>query len=247
MNKLSANKSLSVVLPMRAGSGRVPGKNMRSFDTFEFGLAELKLRQLLQVKEFDEILIDTDEPRIFLLFDRLRNAPELAINSIDRIRVEERDPAMATSVTTTDSLIQYLAPKLRTEHVLWTHVTSPFVSAEVYRSAISSYFDLDRTVFDSLMSVSKLQEFIWSEQGPENYDYSQEKWPRTQTLPEWYFINSGLFICPSDFYRTYGNRIGERPSLFQMDKIIGFDVDWPEDFEMAEALASRRPEMVTID
>jgi CMP-N-acetylneuraminic acid synthetase len=244
MNKSHASSSLTVVLPMRAGSGRVPGKNMRPFANYEFGLAELKLRQLLQVNEFDELLIDTDEPRIFELVEILRNAPGVSEKSIERIRVEERDPVMATSITTTDSLIRYLAPKFRTSHVLWTHVTSPFVNAEVYRDAIASYFDLDRTAFDSLMSVTKLQEFIWSQQGPKNYDYSQEKWPRTQTLPEWYFINSGLFICPSDFYQTYGNRIGERPALFQMDKIVGFDVDWPEDFEMAEALAERRPELI---
>ena len=236
-------RTLTVVLPMRAGSQRVPQKNTKPFAGYHYGLAELKLKQLLGTKGVSEILIDTDEPSISKLVDGL----ELSASDAKRIRVELRDPNYAGSDVTTDSLIRYLGEKLNTEDVLWTHVTSPFINSTVYESAIEKYYQRDQGGNDSLMSVTRLQEFIWDESGPCNYDYQQEKWPRTQTLPKWYFVNSGMFLCPSSYYTDKGNRIGETPILFELDKIIGFDVDWPIDFDMAEHIASTRPEMVAVD
>lgn len=241
-NNVSMNDSLCAIIPMRAGSKRVPDKNLRPFAGFEFGLAELKLRQLVEVEEFDEIVVDTDEPRIGGLIEALSKG------GIDttRIRVEPRDDDFATDVATTDSLIRYLGGRLRTTHALWTHVTSPFVTTAAYREAIAQHLRLDSRTHDSLMSATLLKEFIWDRSGPKNYDYSREKWPRTQTLPEWFFVNSGIFLCPSSFYVERGNRIGESPFIFEMDKIQGFDVDWPEDFEMAESLISRNPGLAEI-
>lgn len=228
--------TITAILPMRAGSQRVLKKNMRPFAGIEFGLAELKLRQLIDVHSIDEILVDTDEPRIRELIEKLFKDSSLHVDCLSKIRVEVRDPEFASNIATTDSLICYLGKKLKTDHAMWTHVTSPFLDAKTYEKAICAYRSLLMPEHDSLVSVTKLQEFIWSEGGPVNYDYSKQKWPRTQTLPDWYFINSGIFLCPSDFYTAKFNRLGDRPFLFEVDKVVGFDVDCPEDFFIAEAL-----------
>ncbi|MGB0369885.1 MAG: cytidylyltransferase domain-containing protein [Opitutales bacterium] len=229
---MSTKKDLSVILPMRKGSERVPNKNTKPFAGIPFGLAELKLSQLLQLASVDQIIIDTNEPRISEIVENL-NFPH---KSKKRIRIEERDPAFAGNEVTTDSLIAYLGQKIETTHALWTHTTSPFVDSSVYHRAIDQYFSRDPIQNDSLMSVTRLQEFIWDETGPKNYDYSVSKWPRTQTLPPWYFINSAIFCCPTEYYVSSSNRIGSNPILFEMDKIVGFDVDWPIDFEIAELI-----------
>ena len=234
------SEDLSIVLPMRAGSQRVPKKNTKPFAGYRYGLADLKIRQLLGVPGVSEIIVDTDEPLIVDIVDSLG----LSKQERSKIRVEPRDPNFSGSDITTDSLIRYLANKLETKDVLWTHVTSPFINASVYVDAIQSYFERDRAQYDSLMSVTVLQEFIWDDQGPCNYDVKVERWPRTQTLPKWHFVNSGMFICDSSFYRDKGDRIGSKPFLFEIDKIIGFDVDWPIDFEVAEYIAIQRPELI---
>lgn len=232
---MHSQRSLTVVLPMRSGSKRVPNKNTKRFSRYRFGLAELKLRQILEVGEVSEILIDTDEPKIRDLIESMR----LESDQLKKIRIEARDLEFAGSNVTTDSLIQYLGQKIGTDDALWTHVTSPFLNSTTYKSAIEAYLDRDLARNDSLMTVTKTQEFIWDANGPVNYSYESEKWPRSQTLPDWFFVNSGIFLCPSDFYLNKGNRIGDRPILFEIDKIKGFDIDWPEDFEMAEALAEK--------
>jgi len=234
--------TISAILPMRAGSKRVPQKNTRPFGPYRSGLAELKLRQLLGVPELDEIVVDTDEPRIDEIVECL-SSEGLATSAI---RIERRDARFATDVASTDDLIRYLGGKLRTDHVLWTHVTSPFATGRCYSDAIARYRSLDFALHDSLMSVTPLKEFIWDSGGPKNYDYAKEKWPRTQALPDWYFINSAMFLCPSNFYTERGNRIGDHPFLFEMDKVISLDVDWPEDFEIAESLLHRRTDLAGL-
>lgn len=239
---LSSSNSLSVILPMRAGSKRVKNKNTRTFGPFEFGLAELKLRQIIHLRSIEEIIIDTDEPKIYNLIDALTDGGL----DTSKIRIEPREPEFATDIATTDALIRYLGSKIHTAHALWTHVTSPFIDCLSYAEAITEYFRLDPAVHDSLMSVTALKEFIWNHNGPCNYEYAKEKWPRTQTLPDWYFVNSGIFLCPKSFYTEQGNRIGEHPYLFEVNKIKSFDVDWPEDFEIAENLLERRPELTGL-
>ena len=47
-------------------------------------------------------------------------------------------------------------------HILWTHVTSPFIGPDVYDRIIETYFEnIDHN--DSLMTVTKLQKFIWND------------------------------------------------------------------------------------
>jgi CMP-N-acetylneuraminic acid synthetase len=86
------------------------------------------------------------------------------------------------------------------------------------------------------MSVTPLQEFIWDENGPVNYDPAVERWPRTQTLPDWFFVNSAIFIAPTTLLRDEGRRVGDKPLLFRMDKVSSLDIDGLDDFAMAQAV-----------
>ena len=118
---------------------------------------------------------------------------------------------------------------------MWTHVTSPFVSSNVYDNVINTYFNMLKD-YDSLMTVSKLNSFLWFNNNPINYDRRNEKWPRTQTLNPIYEINSAVFINSYKTFKKSKDRIGFKPFLFELDKIISHDIDWPEDFILAEAL-----------
>src|SRR5690606_16707270 len=112
-----------------------------------------------------------------------------------KIIIDIRPEHLATSQTSTDELIKYVPTIIKEGHVLWTHVTSPFLSSNTYQTAIEKYFKvLNAGTYDSLMTVNKIQTFLWNQQGSINYNREIEKWPRTQTLPKIYEINSGIFI-----------------------------------------------------
>ncbi len=86
------------------------------------------------------------------------------------------------------------------------------------------------------MSVTALRTFIWDKKGAVNYDRSKEKWPRTQTIEPLFEIDSGIFLASTDIYRNLQDRIGKTPYLFENNEIDSFDIDWEEDFFIAEAI-----------
>jgi N-acylneuraminate cytidylyltransferase len=61
-------------------------------------------------------------------------------------------------------------------------------------------------------------------------------WPRTQDLETLYEINHTMFIAKRTVYTDLCNRIGEKPLLHVMDEMTSFDIDWPEDFLIAEIM-----------
>lgn len=217
-------------LPCRAGSQRVPRKNLRPISRFGHGLVEIKLAQLRASRRLAGIVLSTDDAEIIDYAEGLGEA---------RLRVHRRDPALASSATSTDELVPHVAAIMPEGHVLWTHVTSPFVTAEHYDAAIDAYAGALAEGFDSLMSTTPLHEFLWNETGPINYDRAVERWPRTQTLAPVHEVNSAVFLAPLRVYREVGDRIGARPKLWPMNRITAMDIDWEEDFVLAEQMIER--------
>ena len=218
---------ITVFLPCRAGSLRIPNKNTKPFANVEAGLLELKIKQLLKIKSVDKIILSTNDLK----------AIEIAENISNKIIIDNRPEELALSSTSTDDLIKYIPNIIRKGHVLWTHTTSPFLTNEIYEDALSKYFkNLKLNLNDSLMTVNKIQTFLWDQEGSFNYDRNIEKWPRTQTIKELYEVNSGIFINSVDNYIRYEDRIGRNPFLMDVEGFSSFDIDWPEDFELAEMI-----------
>lgn len=226
------NRSDKVVcfLPCRKGSERVPKKNIKPFAGFSHGLIELKLKQLFECELIDKVVLSTNDEVI------LEYASSL---SEDRLILHKRSDHLASSQTSTDDLVAHALSLIPNAHILWTHVTSPFITGSVYSDIISRYFSKIEEGYDSLMTTTLLHAFLWQDGIPINYDRSVEKWPRTQTLTPVHEVNSGAFIAHSEIYKNLDDRIGNKPYLYGMDKIISHDIDWPEDFVIAEALAEK--------
>lgn len=221
--------SISVFLPCRAGSERVPQKNIKSFAGITNGLLEIKLQQLLKISQINEIVLSTNDDLIIEYVKKLNNS---------KICLDIRPEYLCTSSTTTDELIQYVPSIMKnTEHIMWTHVTSPMCNENEYIQAIDKYFEALAEGYDSLMSVTLLRKFLFYKNGRSvNYDRSIELWPRTQTLSPIYEANSAFFINSIDNYNLYKDRIGKSPYFYELDQIKSFDIDWEEDFKIAEVI-----------
>ncbi len=222
---------ISVFLPCRAGSERVPHKNTRTFAGIEGGLLKIKLQQLIACNAIDTIVLSTNDEEVIQLAKTL---------SSDKIKIDRRPEHLATSSTSTDDLVKYVPTIISEGAVLWTHVTSPFIDGRIYEEAIDAYKKaLTKGENDSLMSVTALRTFIWNKEGAINYDRNKEKWPRTQTIEPLYEINSGIFLADIDIYKNLQDRIGQKPFLFENNDIDSFDIDWEEDFFIAEAIYNK--------
>lgn len=218
---------ITVFLPCRAGSERVPHKNTKPFAGIEGGLIFLKLKTLLKIKAIDQIVVSTNDDRVI----------EVALSfESPKIKIDQRPEYLASSRTSTDELIQYVPQIIKEGHILWTHVTSPFFDQMMYEDAIENYFRSLTSGFDSLMSVNKIQSFLWKDSTSFNYDRDQERWPRTQTIEPIYEVNSGVFLNSIENYKSHKDRIGLLPYMYETQGLYSFDIDWQEDFDLAEKI-----------
>ena len=220
---------MTVFLPCRLGSERIPQKNTKDFSGIKGGLLKVKLNTLLNVSAIDSIVVSTNDKEVIDIAKSFKN---------NKIVLDVRPEDLARSSTSTDDVVKYVPTVIKAPHILWTHVTSPFISVSTFEKAIEKYFKAD--AYDSLMTVNKIQTFLWDKEKPINYDRSVEKWPRTQTLPELYEINSGFFINSRESYLKHQDRIGVNPYLYITESYESMDIDWPEDFQLAELIYKQK-------
>jgi CMP-N-acetylneuraminic acid synthetase len=223
-------RDIGFFLPVRKGSQRVENKNTRPFSTIAGGILELKLRQLMDSRTLSDVVLSTNDER----------AMEIA-NALDphqaKIRVIERPHHLCLDTTPLTELIAYVPEVIKANHILWGHTTTPFVGAEEYDQGVGNYFKKIEEGFDSLISVMSLQNFLLDKDGNVfNYDSEKDRWPRTQDLPILYEVNHAMFITSREIYQKQQNRVGVKPFLYEQDKIKSFDIDWEDDFLIAEAI-----------
>lgn len=218
-------------LPTRKGSERVVNKNTRTFAGIKGGILELKIQQLLDIERVSDIIISTNDESTKNIACSFHN---------DRIKIIERPNELCLSSTVIEDFIDYIPTVVDAEHIFWVHATAPFANVEVLNSALDCYESevLRKNSFDSLLSVSKIQQFLWSKKVNKciNHDRSLVKWPRTQDLDPLYEINHAFYINSRENYLKFHDRIGEFPLLFELDKIHALDIDWEEDFILAEII-----------
>lgn len=234
MSSIQKDKGISVFFPLRSGSQRVLSKNTRPFSRDGMSLFEKKLNQLLEMTDsLKEILISTDDDSIINYCKQFKNS--------DKIKCIRRPVHLCNSHTPVSELIDYVPKVVSGEIVLWVHATSPFIDSYDYQKAINQYFDLAKDgLCDSVMSVNKIQQFIWSkkENAIINNTMPNREWPNTQDLEPWYEINHAFYLNPTINYLKYKNRIGLNPHLYVCEGVKKIDIDEKADFILAQSIES---------
>lgn len=226
---------ITAFLPARAGSERVQDKNTRPFAGFGGGLLELKLRQLDRVDEISEILVSTNDETVLAISNKLAEELNTTVRVLVRPEVYGRsDSSMQSFIT------DYIATLDLTGTMLWAHVTHPLMTSQSYQRVLHEYGEASASGSDSLVTTTKVQEFLWKDGHPFNYDPVPERWPRTQDLPAVRLLNHAAYVLDFSTLRSIGDRVGQRPDLFDITATEAFDIDWPEDFDLAEEIVSYR-------
>ena len=224
--------NISIFLPVRAGSERISNKNTRAFHPNGQSLFEYKLTQIEKIKDrFFEIIISTNDQEI------INQIPENFIDS--RVRLVIRPDDLCCTKTKVQDLIRHAADETRGDVVFWLHVTSPFVDEKDYSLAIKQYQNvIDTKTGDSLISANKIQQFIWSEKEKRivNAHNNTNYWVNTQDLEPLYEINHAFYINSRKNYHEINDRIGRHPALFPCEGLKKIDIDWYNDFVIAQQL-----------
>lgn len=216
-------------LPTRKGSQRVKDKNTRCFAGIDGGLLENKLLQLMQANYIDEIILSTNDEQCISIAKDI-------VGQNDKFKIIPRPEKLCLDSTNLQDLIDYVPTITNADHILWGHVTTPIADACVYDDAIRTYLANLSHNYDSLVSVTPFRNFLLNKSGTLINNTTAFSWPRTQDLEELYEINHVIFLATRTVYEKKHDRIGNNPFLYMMNKIQAFDIDWEEDFNIAEMI-----------
>ena len=217
--------SLVALLPMKANSERVKGKNFRYFCGKP--LYRWVLDTLLNCERIDLIVINTDAKGILL-----KNSFPVS----NRILIRNRPKVLFSDFVSINKIIENDLQNINAKTFLMTHITNPFLSLETIKNALLVFDNAkSKQSNDSLFYVNSFQTRFYRKDGkPVNYDPSNLI--RTQDIETWYEENSNLYLFSKENFQKSNNRIGYSSVLFETLKYESFDIDTEEDWKYAEMI-----------
>lgn len=214
---------ISALIPIKEHIERIPGKNFKQFAGKPLHLWIIST--LLKSKLIDRIYIDTDSK---LICDHYKK--------FDNIQVLKRPARLCGDNIDMNKIIGNSIKAITNEHILQTHVTNPLLSIKTINAAIKRYFITLNANYDSLFSVTvQKKRFYFLNQKPVNHDPAVLL--NTQDLEPLLEENSNLYIFSKTSFSKTNSRIGTRPILFSMNYLEAIDIDYLEDFKLAELVA----------
>jgi len=211
------------LLPMKANSERVKGKNFRLLAGKP--LFRWILDSLLAVKEIDCVVINTDARHIL---------EENGLVESERVIIRDRKPELCGDMVSMNLILADDIKAIDADTYLMTHTTNPLISTETIKAGFKKL--AENSDKDSLFTVNKIQtRFYRDDCSAVNHD--PDNLLRTQDLEPWYEENSCLFYFTKDSFNKTNARIGEKPLMMVTPPLESLDIDEPHDWEMVAALA----------
>ena len=205
------------IVPMKLNNRRLPQKNTKPFTNGK-PLCYYILSTLLTVDGIDEVYVYCSNPDI-------RDFIPQGVKYLRRSESLDQDSTSMTEVLTC------FTKKVPADIYVMTHTTAPFMTKESIHKGLQAVISGD---YDSAFATKKLQDFLWKDGIPFNYDLANI--PRTQDLPALFEETSGFYIYKHDVMAKFHRRIGEKPYIVEVNEIEAIDIDEPEDFQIADAI-----------
>lgn len=204
-------------VPIKLNNERAPGKNTKRFDD-GVSLITNFLRTLVQVQEIDELYV-------------FCSREEIKDYIIPGVRFLKRPEYLDTKEATPQDIIRTFMSMVDADIYMVCHCTSPFVKAEHFSDCI---YKVSNEGFDSAFTAERVQRLMWYNGQPLNFDAAHV--PRTQDLPVYYNEVSAAYVFKKETFTTLHRRIGLNPYICEVSGVECIDIDYPEDFEIANAI-----------
>ena len=168
-------QKIVALLPMKANSERVKGKNFREFNGKP--LFRWTLDTLLAIKEIDQVIINTDAREILA---------ENGLVETDRIVIRDRKKEICGDMVSMNLIIEDDVNNVNADIYLMTHTTNPLMTVITVGGALESFqAQKNSGDADSLFTVDKIQTRFYREDcSAINHD--PDNLLRTQDLEPWF-------------------------------------------------------------
>ncbi|MGD1844581.1 MAG: cytidylyltransferase domain-containing protein [Salibacteraceae bacterium] len=221
------------IIPARGGSKRIPRKNILPLNGIP--LISYSIRSAKEAGVFDKIIVSTDDAEI------------KAVALQEGVDVDDRPEAMAGDrVTKVQVIKEYLERRGHEEHfdiVAAVLPTCPFRSPEDVRTAYERFVNQDKYefligvveyAFPIQFALSLDEHQVATMETPEGYQQT-----RSQDKRKMYHPNGSIYMATVPAFQRKGTFFNETMLTHEMPALRSFDIDYPEQFEMAEIIAQK--------
>lgn len=216
------------IIPLRAGSKGIPGKNKKKLlgrPLFSWTLGEAIFSKL------DEIYIFTDDKDIMEYVNKNYTWTK-------KVRVMERTEESATDTASTEFGMIELAQRLNYDFDIFCllQATSPLTTREDIDKCLDK---IEREKYDSALTVVNTMRFIWNENG-ESINYNYNSRPRRQDFKGLLVENGAVYVTTKEQFKSSGIRIGGNIAIVKMPEDTLTEIDEKEDWVVIEKLIENR-------
>lgn len=216
------------IIPLRAGSKGIPGKNKKKLlgkPLFSWTLGEAIFSDL------DKIYIFTDDKDIAYMVKE-------NYFWTNKVEIMIRSKESATDTASTEIGMKELAEKLNYNFdiLCLLQATSPLTSKEDINNCL---YKIIKEKYDSAVTVVNTMRFLWNKNGKSiNYDFQNR--PRRQEFSGILVENGAVYVTTKQQFLESGIRIGGNVAVVKMHEDTLTEIDEIEDWIIMEKLLENR-------
>lgn len=207
-------------IPIKLNNERTPGKNIKPFSDGT-PLISFVQQALVDLKNQDVI----DE--IYCFCSREEVIPYL----IDGVTFLKRPKVLDRKETKGTEIYETFIEMVDADVYVLAHATSPFISTEHIGECIKN---VQSGGYDSAFCAKKIQNFLWEDNKPFNFELNNPL--RTQDMKPIYMELSTPYVFTKNSFEKYHSRSGGRLYICEASEIEAIDIDYPEDFNLADVV-----------
>lgn len=207
-------------LPAKGSSARIQNKNVKLLDGKPLFLHTLE--KLAACSFIDEVYLDTESDEIA---DLASEVP---------CRILRRSAELASNQTDGNALFMNEVRHVEADVYIQILGTSPFISPDTILRAMKAVTE-SAGEHDSAVLVRRDKQYQWRDGKP---SYNIEKIPNSVDLEETIIETMGLYVVSRQAALETKRRIGRKPALIDASPLEAVDVNWPEDFDLANLIAA---------
>ncbi len=216
------------IIPLRAGSKGIPGKNKKKLlgrPLFSWTLGEAIFSNL------DKIYIFTDDEYIIEFIKK-------EYTWTNKVEIMVRSKESATDIASTEMGMQEFAERINYDFdiLCLLQATSPLTSRGDINKCLEK---ITNENYDSALTVVNTMRFIWNENGESiNYDFNNR--PRRQDFKGLLVENGAVYTTTKEQFLESGIRIGRKVAVVKMSEDTLTEIDEKEDWVIMEKLLENR-------
>ena len=222
---------MKVFTIIKEDSKRIPDKNFIDINGHPLWW------YLLSELEGLHVTVNTDSKKFI---NQLRSSQLKSIRVINRLQKHidwENDGNLGSSPVE-DMLFEFCETIDRSEIVVLTHVTSPFLKKETIFDAVDMLQNDHKS--KSIHSVQQVQDFVWLKRANEvsPVNFFTDRVQRTQDLSPILVSKGAFFIARAGDILDQRNRLPEPLVFFPLDHMQAVEIDNIEDLKFARLLSA---------